>query len=635
ADPIGKAIKWEHRDGPTNNLIVTGIFEPLEHTLFKTGKKIDMIMRFENNTYINNFLIDEHMRNATGATVFLMAKEGADLRDNGEKYRQFFRPFFWYFSKDYDPDNATRIEMVPFSEIYFSGVACWNGVFTTGNRQLVMILIATGLVILIFAILNYINLTVAQSGSRAKEMATRRLMGGSRDSIIGMLIAESGMLVAISAAIGIVLSILAEPYASSLLSTKINLLDSANVLTVSLFITVLIITTLLAGIIPAVIISSSKPIEVVRGTFRRRSKMVFSKVFIVIQNFITIVMIACSIIAYSQTRHLINAPLGYNTKDIVMLGGLGNLSSPMKTELEKLSCVEKISFCNGTPFGGGSNNTMNLGDKVISWQMIFADDAFFDVFDIKVDTIDRVQSDFYFNRQALRDFDLDESADYIPCPMYGMDQLPIGGIVSDFNLQSILDQQHPIMIVKDNNIEYPWDVVIKIKGYKAEAWQQIDDVYGKLSPGYSLSQFFGYPFLEQKIEQQYARDRSTANIVGVFTLIAIIISMLGQVAMSTYFVQQRATEIAVRKVMGSSSAEVLRQLVRTFLTYVAIAFVLAIPAIYYLGNKWLADYSYRISLSWWIYAAAGSVCLIVALVSVLIQSTRAANANPVKSLYQN
>ncbi|MDE7377261.1 MAG: FtsX-like permease family protein, partial [Muribaculaceae bacterium] len=604
--------------------------------IFETDKKIDMIMRFENNVYVNDYLTSEHMGNAKGAEVFLMAKEGADLRNNGEKYRQYFRPFFWYFSEDFDPDNATRIEMVPFSELYFSGIDSIIGVFSTGNRQLVMILIATGLVILIFAILNYINLTVAQSGSRAKEMATRRLMGGSRGSIIGKLIGESGMLVTISAAIGIGLSILAAPFASSLLSTKINLLDAANGLTVSLLIAVLIITTLLAGIIPAVIISSAKPIEVVRGTFRRRSKMVFSKVFIIIQNFITIVMIACSIIAYSQTHHLINAPLGYNTKDVVILNGLGGLAEPMKTELEKLSCVENVSFCKGTPYDGGNNYTMSMGEKVISWQAIFADQAWFDIFDIKVDTVDHVQSNFYFNRQALREFDLDESADFVPCAlMSDMDQMPIGGILSDFNMRSILDQQHPMIVIKLEKVDYPWAIVVKTKGDKAEAWQQIDAVYGKLAPGFSLTQFFDYPYLEQRIEQDYARERSTANIVTVFTVIAIIISMLGQVAMSTYFVQQRATEIAVRKVMGSSSAEVLRKLVLTFLSYVAIAFALAIPTIYYLGNKWLADYSYRIDLSWWIYAAAGGVCLIVALLSVLIQSARAANANPVKSLYQN
>ena len=142
-------------------------------------------------------------------------------------------------------------------------------------------------------------------------------------------------------------------------------------------------------------------------------------------------------------------------------------------------------------------------------------------------------------------------------------------------------------------------------------------------------------FIHDQIEYRFKAERNLVKIVALFAAIAIIISLLGLVAMSTYFVEQRRREIAVKKVFGCESGEMLRRLVFSFMAYVAVAFVIAVPLIYWLMNTWLSDFSYRIELYWWIYLVAGAVCLVISVVSVFIQSYRAANANPIKALYQN
>ena len=153
--------------------------------------------------------------------------------------------------------------------------------------------------------------------------------------------------------------------------------------------------------------------------------------------------------------------------------------------------------------------------------------------------------------------------------------------------------------------------------------------------GHELAEYFPLPFMEQVLENRFAAEKRLSIIVGIFTLVALTISILGLVAMSTYYMQQRSREIAVRKVFGSTSASVMQRLLKSFMTYVAVAIVIVVPVSWWLMSDWLSKYSYRISLSWWLFAAAGAVCVVISLLSVWLQSWKAASSNPVKALYRN
>ena len=193
-------------------------------------------------------------------------------------------------------------------------------------------------------------------------------------------------------------------------------------------------------------------------------------------------------------------------------------------------------------------------------------------------------------------------------------------------------QKLPGLVILCSNREdmNPRNIIVEVKGDPFAARKEIEIVYEK----YTGMEFMGM-FINEQVERSFAAQQRTLKIVSIFAMIAILISLLGLLAMSTYFIQQRSSEIAVRKVFGSTNAQVLVRLVKAFLTYVAIAFIIAIPVIWYFMNGWLSDYSYRIELSPWIYAAAGVFCLFISFFTVLVQSYQAATSNPVNNIKDN
>lgn len=631
-DPVGKTIVFQKGEDP---LVVTGIMAPMENTAISTPEKtpFDAVIPFPNVRFQNESLYMEGMNNAVGADIVLLARNGADLRDKENQINEFAKEFFWILRL---PGTDYRITIEPFDTLYFSDYQSIN-VLSRGDGNMVKILFATGLAILLFALMNYVNLTVALSGYRAREMATRRLLGHSRRGIIMKLMAESTLLCLVSFIIGFFLAWLALPYAGNLLGTSISLRHCITPATVLILIAIILLMGVLAGIIPALLISSAKPIDVVRGTFRRRTKMVFSKVFIVVQNVITIVMIAAAITMYLQINHLVNAPLGYDSEGLLSIenGGDNSQAKVFMQRVSELPSVEMVSAAAGNPFQGGNNNTMTYNDRTVSFQTLIGDENYFKILGIGLERNNGLSDRYriYLNRQALAELGLPEDTPDYP---YYSEREPVAGIMKDFHIRTILDEQHPLRaIITDIDGFTPWEFLIKVKGdeaSQAETYGMVKEIFKEI---YRYDIEDPHPYLRQAVEYRFKSQRNLVTIVAIFAMIAIVVSLLGLVAMSTYFVQQRRREIAIKKVFGCGSSEMLRRLVLSFLSYVAIAFVLAVPLIYWLMNDWLSEFSYRIPLHWWIFVISGAVCMVISVISVYIQSSRAANENPVRALYQN
>ena len=210
--------------------------------------------------------------------------------------------------------------------------------------------------------------------------------------------------------------------------------------------------------------------------------------------------------------------------------------------------------------------------------------------------------------------------------------MPLAGIVKDFQLNNILTAKRPtvVMICSNRDDVRLRSITVEVKGDPFVARKEVAAVYEKLT-GLEFSGMF----INEQVEKSFTAQKRTLKIVMIFAVIAVLISLLGLLAMSTYFIQQRSSEIAVRKVFGSTNAQVLIRLVKAFLMYVAIAFVIAVPLVWYFMNGWLADYSCRIELSPWIYATAGLFCLIISFITVLVQSYQAAISNPVEDIRDN
>ncbi|MDE6022531.1 MAG: FtsX-like permease family protein, partial [Muribaculaceae bacterium] len=426
-NPMGKSIVFNIEEEP---FVVAGVMEPMKNTALMTWDKhpIDMLLNFNMMKHVNWTLTDSRMGNATGSEVILLAKEGYDLSKRKKEYEKAIKNDYWILNL---PEDNIHLELYPFSDSYFSELS--SGHLNFGDIKLIKLLFCVGLVILLFAIMNYINLTVALAGKRAKEMATRRLLGESRTQIMWRLIGESTILCCFSMLLGIGLAFLMQPYASALLKTPLDIIGCLNVTTISFILVILLIMSFTSGIIPAVMLSSMKPIEAVKGAFRRKSNMIFGKVFIVIQNVSTIVLIACAFTMYLQVRHLVNAPLGYNSEGIInipfeLTEDTKHDGELFREELLKLPCVEKVSFCCGEPHSRGNNQTFSYEGRTVSFQQFVGDSLYLDILGIKLKKDNHLASKYtnYLNTQALNELNLDEDA--TDFPFYDANP-PVSGIV--------------------------------------------------------------------------------------------------------------------------------------------------------------------------------------------------------------
>ncbi|MDH6534856.1 ABC transporter permease [Parabacteroides sp. 52] len=618
-DPLGQMIHVN------DSVVVTvnGIMKDIKNSIFPEA---DILLSIENIRFFNSSLASEEFNNATGANLFVLVKEGADLHAKLPDVKAFFSKIFWWY-KNY-PEK--QVILYPWEEIYFSEVGSWTNI-RRGDWDFVMILMSVGILILLFAVINYINLTVAQTGKRAKEMATRRLLGSSRGELFSRLIMESTLLSLFSFVLGFLLALAVLPFANDLLQTRIDLTETLTPVNALIAIGVIVVLGLTSGLLPAWIISNSKPIDIVRGGFRTKTKMVFSKIFITFQNVITIMMIAASMTMVLQINHMINAPLGYNMKNIIDISSHHFQSREriyaFGNEVSQLASVNRVAYGAGTPFSRGNNNTMRYEDRNISFQTLMGDSTYFSLFGFEVLQDNQLASadGVYLNEQAYRELMI---SDDTPSFKYRDLDRPIAGKLKDFRMGNILADLPPTQVmVRSGDRLWIWDILIEINGDPKSAFEQVKEVYEKMMdlemPGY---------FMEDQVENSFSSQRRTAKIVMIFCVIAILISLLGLLAMSTYFIQQRSREIAVRKVFGSSEGQVLKRLIFTFLNYVGIAFVIATPLVWYIMRRWLMDYSYRISLSPLIFIGAGLFCLLISFLTVYYQSYRAANANPVDSV---
>jgi putative ABC transport system permease protein len=505
-----------------------------------------------------------------------------------------------------------------------------------GDSSLVSILISVGLLILIFAIINYINLTVAQTGFRAKEMASRRLLGASRREIFSKFILESIMVCAFAFIMGLMFAMSLQNVAGDILQRRLDVMGSMTWASSGAYLALIIFMGVVSGVIPAIFISRYKPIDVVKGSFRHRSKMVLSRIFIIFQNVITITLIAASLTMLLQIRHMIETPMGYKTENIIDIPNATfqtlDQATTFKNELKQLASVKEVSLVQGHPFNRGNNWTIQFDEKNISFQTFSGDQAFMEMMGIKVLKDNHLGAGQGVWVNKIAEFDLGLKDGETISRAFG-ERMPISGVIEDFRVGSLLslDPQLPpvmVMIYPDEAPFFPWSFLVEVQGDPDAAFEDVRGVYERLAGGLE----FNGKFMQDEIKEAYSAQLRTYNIVTIFTLIAVLISMLGLLAMSTYFIQQRASEIAIRKVFGSTRGEMLRRLVLNFMWLVLIAFVLSIPVIWLVMRWWLSTYSHRVTLSPWIFIAAGAFAFITAFATVLWQSSRAANANPIDSI---
>lgn len=603
---------------------VTGILRPFGNSQFVTP---DVMLSFEEWAPLVYGWDGVLKRGYASASfpLYLMLKPHADLSAKMPDMLSHLKTYYW----PYKDDHARELTIIPLTEVYLSNPLYASEQIRIGSKTLINTFFSVAMLILLFAVINYINLSTAQSESRAREMAVRRLLGCSRKALFTRLIVESVLLCILSLLIALLLAGIAEPIFNRILQTHISVSNLFSASNLGIGVVAIILLGLLTGVIPASVITRARPIDVVRGSFRHKTKMVYNKILIGFQYLITIVLLGCTLTMSRQIDMMLHADLGFDTANKLYLS-IPDLnpgqSAGLKNQLLQIAGVENVALVRGVPMLGSNNTSDTWHDRPISTQRFEGDSSYLKIMGFRILRDNRTddRKAIWLNETAMQAMELPDSASY--CEYF---KCPIAGIVQDFRYRDLTHPAEPCIIEHMQDNYWPWACIIQLTNLDSPVTlRTIERVYREYTGGMPCE----YKTYDEVMHQQYAAQQRMSDILFGFTLVAILISALGILAMATYFIRQRSMEIAVRKVFGSTNREVLQRLVLHFVRYVLAAFVIAVPVIWYLMHDWLSQYVLRIPFSWTIFALAGLTALAIAVATVFGQSWRAANSNPVDAI---
>lgn len=606
---------------------VSGVIKDLDKTVFLNETAV--IANFERAPQVLGYRLrnDLMASGPLGSTLsFLMLRPGASLEDKIEDLTSYCIesiPVFNFYGN-------TKAAIIPLDDLMFAPQNTGAGL-QTGDKSLLGILLAVVLAILMFAVTNYINLTVANTGFRAKEMATRRLLGSNGLGISLELIGESTLMVFISFIIGGALALLLEDKMAVLFKGKIDILKDINLATVSVSLVFIILTGVISGIMPTVSLSRYKPIDVVKGSFRYHSKMVLSRIFIILQNVITMTMMTATLTILLQMSHLVKAPLGYNTENIYRVSS--DNPEVLRNALKSQPFIQGIGSFSGTSLDGNYCSMSTRKDKDNNNLLVYLttwDKEFIDIMGINLVKDNHLSGDVkYINEELAGKLSLGDGESEVTWGDGSVTQ--VAGVFSNFHMTNILDPYQPFMItVKDTDeIEDP-NFMVKTDG-SPDARKKLCDLIKEVD-GTTEDLDWKLQSVDDNIKASLNEEKNTMRIVSIFTGVAVLISILGFIGMSLFFIRQRKKEIGVRRIMGSTTNEVLSLLLTKFCAPLLVSFIFAVPFSWFIMDKWLEGFSYRIGLSPWIFIASGAVSLLIAVVSIFFQTLHAARSNPADAI---
>ena len=537
------------------------------------------------------------------------------------------------YSSIYGQSFFEHLELSRYDELFFKET---EGFFRHGDKATLRILMLVGLLLLLSAILNYINLSVALTGKRAKEMAVRQLSGASRAGIIWKYVAESIAFTAVCFAAGLLLAEAFCPAMNALLNNPdipIRVIWSPGY--VIAYIVIILLVGVLCGMFPAMMASRYKPVDVMKGGYRRRSKMVFSKVFIVLQNALAVILIALAITMEAQMRKTQERPMNCNIENIFFLKDFsGEDNAPLKDALEALPCVRRIGRSSGVPgsINMGQYSTTRDGQDIL-YKLIRMDSTAFSMFGFEIleDFHAPQFNSVWFSDKSFAatgfDSDYHDISGTLSRRTKGCEQ--VAGVFKSFptNNANIGEEDYAIVsLMRSEDIPFAGWVIETTPDRKA-AKAQIVEAYDNCIKGKQIYGSLAF-WVDENIAEAWKPARNNMRLVEIFMLLSIIIALLGLVAMSTYYADEKSRDIAVRKVFGGTVDTEAQRTIREYMVLVGIACVIGIPIAVYAAQEYLKDFIYRLEGYWWIFVVAVLLTGFIAFVSVIWQVLKAAKTNP-------
>ena len=588
--------------------------------------------------------------------TYILLRNGTDYREFEKRFPQFILKYLLPdFQKSLNIRSMADFEKAGNRQVYSLTPVRKIHLYSdrplelspSGNIQYVYIFSAVAIFLLLIACINFMNLATAYSAGRAKEVGIRKVLGTERRQLVRQFLAESVLMVVIAMVIAIGIAILILPVFNAITGKDMQWNDFFSPSVLPLMIVLPLIVGLLAGIYPAFFLSNFRPIEVLKGKFRPGGRRAGLRSMLVVFQFASsIVLIIGTIIVYRQLHFIENTNVGFNKEQVLIVNGadaLGTNIDAFKSEVVRLAGVRSATITSFLPVSDAGRSQQTFCKDPVSTSLNTFD---LENWWIDYDFLQTMGISLIDGRNFSRDFPADESSVLInetTAKMLGYKD-PVGkklyahsgsgqpypytiiGVVKNFNYESLHKNIGPmgLFMYKSTGFVALRFNTKNISGLIAG----VKDAWKNIAPAMP----FSYRFMDDSFNEMYRVEQRVGKIVLVFSVLAIVIACLGIFGLATFIAEQRRKEIAIRKVLGASVPGVVGLLSRDFVKLVLIAFVVAGPLAWWGMNIWLQDFAFRTTISWWIFVAAGSAALVIAVLTISFQAIRAATSSPVKNL---
>jgi putative ABC transport system permease protein len=571
--------------------------------------------------------------------TYIKLKPGADIAAVDKKIRGIFKKNQPQ-SKDYfysQPLTSIHLTSNLHSELKPNSDKIYSWIFGT-----------IALFILLIACINYINLTTARFSLRAKEIGIRKVAGATKPALIRQFLSESVLLSLLASVVAIILAQLILPEVNIITNKQLVLMPGGNMRIPCFVFFLTIVVGVLAGLYPAVYLSSFQPAKVLKGEKLAGAKNIsFRKILVVTQFSIFMIMITGTITIIQQVNFIQNSKLGLDKNHVIVVNDIAYLNGSEKTMLKneflQVPGVKTVAAADGVP--GGVSWTRNVRYKGSQSNQLINTLSVDEDFTAALGMEIKEGRNFYHSSASDTSIEtiLNETAARelgIPAPFTGQQIIwnedqhakqkyyaTIVGIVKDFHFASMKNEIKPFVFVANKNRR--WNYTIKLSG--ANIGQAIAGLK-KIWDKNIQARPFQYAFLDETYAKLYASEMNFKQIFTWFTFVAIFIACLGLLGLSAFISEQRTKEIGIRKILGASVADIAVMLSANFVRLIAIASVISFPVAWWTMHIWLRNFAYRIDISWWTFPAATSFGFLTAIITIGFHAIKAAIANPVKSL---
>ena len=645
-DAVGQNLLLNNTDIYT----VTGVIDDLPKNSFLRNHTVFMAMAGYADSHENNWGNSNYY-------TFIKLIPGANIEEFQVPLQGMFTKYLLPWAQDYFPGiteesfkaagNYVRYHTIGLTDIHLNSTNRQSEMSANSSIQNVYILSFIGLFLMVLASVNFMNLSTAQSLKRAKEVGIRKTLGSNKLDLIRQFLTESGLISFISLIAALIVAIVALPFFNEL-SGKLVSIPYSNPLFWVILLSSTIVLGLFSGSYPAFFMSRFMPVTVLKGAGEnsvggrniRNSLVVF-------QFAISVFLIISTLVVFQQLKFIQSKDLGYTKDQVVLIDdtyAAGNQVQSFKEEVLKLSQVENATLSNFLPTPSSRSNGSYFKEGAMNQENALQ----LQTWDVDHNYMATLDMQLVTGRNFDRQFTTDSTAVIIneatlavlgvgPEEALGMrlsqdieqerpEFYTVIGVVKNFHYESLRENIGALGLFLNNSTG---NMAIRLKaGDFSNTITNIERIWNEVAPG----QPFSYGFMDESFNTTYQAEQRLGKIFMVFTILSILIACLGLFGLAAFNAQKRTKEIGIRKVLGASVGQITFGLSSDFLKLVAVAILISLPVGWFVMNKWLEDFSYRIEIGWWVFVLATLLAVTIAIITVSYQSIKAAMANPVKSL---